>query len=480
MTTDLEIEVERSRHWYPAPLRKRQVEALARLRGRDFHALFWEMRTGKTAVILRHLDYLRGKGNVKKALVLAPPSAIPGWVENVADWAPGLAGTLFVGGRDMFDAWNAAEEGTMVLSYALTRSGAAPRGTRHVYARHVKNVDFVVCDESHRIKNHTAARTRFALSLGPRAKYRYILTGTPIGGTEMDLYYQMRFLSPAIWDHMGKEQFTRGYFTTRQTGYALQHTFDERCRRVLEEKLAEHSMALRLADTPGHGMEEEEVPVAIDMGREQEEALAALKRDFALQLEEGTVTAMSAGAAMAKANQIENGHVIDEDGVSRELPCNPKLDWLRANVRPMCKEHKVIIWTVFKKDRELVRRTLDELGVGYVDYKSGMSPGRRAEALRKFRDIPERRAIIAHPGSAGEGVDLHVAPMSIVYTRNHDWLAYAQAMARNRRPDTRRVVLYHPVVRGGVDERIFKRLKAKDRTAKGLMARAVMEEWAAS
>jgi len=57
---------------------------------------------------------------------------------------------------------------------------------------------FIVVDESLKIKNAEAIRTKRMLDLGTLASYKLILNGTPITRNLLDLYPQMQFLSPAI------------------------------------------------------------------------------------------------------------------------------------------------------------------------------------------------------------------------------------------------------------------------------------------
>lgn len=57
---------------------------------------------------------------------------------------------------------------------------------------------FLVLDESIKIKNPRAKRTRRILSLAPHSSYRLILNGTPVTKNIMDIYTQMTFLSPKI------------------------------------------------------------------------------------------------------------------------------------------------------------------------------------------------------------------------------------------------------------------------------------------
>ena len=57
---------------------------------------------------------------------------------------------------------------------------------------------FVVVDESLKIKNAEAKRTRRLLQLGEVVQYKLILNGTPLSRNLMDLWAQMQFLSPLI------------------------------------------------------------------------------------------------------------------------------------------------------------------------------------------------------------------------------------------------------------------------------------------
>lgn len=57
---------------------------------------------------------------------------------------------------------------------------------------------FMVVDESLKIKNTSAKRTRRIILLGDYAEYKLILNGTPISKNIADLWAQMEFLSPKI------------------------------------------------------------------------------------------------------------------------------------------------------------------------------------------------------------------------------------------------------------------------------------------
>ena len=59
-------------------------------------------------------------------------------------------------------------------------------------------VPFIVVDESLKIKNADAKRTRRILEVGKRAEWKLVLNGTPVSRNLLDMWPQMEFLSPKI------------------------------------------------------------------------------------------------------------------------------------------------------------------------------------------------------------------------------------------------------------------------------------------
>ena len=57
---------------------------------------------------------------------------------------------------------------------------------------------FIVCDESLKIKNWEAKRTKRIVHLGTLTEYKLILNGTPLSRNVLDIWAQFEFLSPKI------------------------------------------------------------------------------------------------------------------------------------------------------------------------------------------------------------------------------------------------------------------------------------------
>lgn len=95
------------------------------------------------------------------------------------------------------------------------------------------NNPFVVVDESLKIKNAEAKRTKRLLEIGKMVEYKLILNGTPLSRNLLDLWSQMEFLSPLIlnmslaefkntfceWTRVTKTNGWRTYTKEFITGY---------------------------------------------------------------------------------------------------------------------------------------------------------------------------------------------------------------------------------------------------------------------
>lgn len=159
-----------------------QEKAFEKLSKLKCGALFMEMGTGKTKVAL---DLINSKLNKIDYILWICPVSIKNEIEAEKNkWYPQL-------------------ELNIVGCESL---GSSDR----IYLETLRSIEnknvFTVVDESLKIKNSEAKRTKRILHIGKLSKYRLILNGTPVSKNVMDLWTQMEFLSPKILN-MGENQF---------------------------------------------------------------------------------------------------------------------------------------------------------------------------------------------------------------------------------------------------------------------------------
>ena len=158
-------------------LYRHQELALNYLRMNDYFGLFMEQGTGKTVTALFRVAELYKEGKIENCLVICPKPVITSWWRDI----PLVNEYHGVKLENVIEVTN--------YEQLLTKNG------KKKYMN--KKWDCIILDESHYIKNRSAKRTKACLQLALHAKYRYILTGTPISNGQLEnIYSQFTFLHP--------------------------------------------------------------------------------------------------------------------------------------------------------------------------------------------------------------------------------------------------------------------------------------------
>lgn len=161
-----------------------QQAIIDKFKTRDYGALFMEMGTGKTRTIC---EIYKAKGLNCKIIYICPASLIKQTKQEVAKWGE-------------FDIEFFSSEGISQSD----RNYLALLEFLHQFEC------FLVVDESIKFKNLSSKRTERLVALSKRAKYRFILNGTPITRSILDLLAQMDILDKSILN-MKESEFARKF-----------------------------------------------------------------------------------------------------------------------------------------------------------------------------------------------------------------------------------------------------------------------------
>ncbi len=158
-----------------------QLEAETKLLPRKVGALFMKQGTGKTRVAIDlvnsvpNVDLVAWVGPLR---TISPADALPSVTDEINRWGGFNAPVVYTGIESL-------QSSDRIYLELYNRLAAA-------------NKPFIVVDESLKIKNADAKRTRRMLELSNMAEYKLVLTGTPLSKNLLDLWSQMQFLSPLI------------------------------------------------------------------------------------------------------------------------------------------------------------------------------------------------------------------------------------------------------------------------------------------
>ena len=195
-----------------------QLNALKESWNKEVWALFMEMGTGKTKVCIDNIAILFDKGKINSALIIVPNGIKRNWRNELKIH---LSDHI----KYRVAVWSASPkkeekqeiEQLSVIVDDLTifimniEALSTKRGFDFAYSFLLRNQSLVCIDESTTIKNHNAQRTKNILKLRDMAKYRRIMTGSPVTKSPLDIFSQVQFLDPWLIDQQSYYSFRARY-----------------------------------------------------------------------------------------------------------------------------------------------------------------------------------------------------------------------------------------------------------------------------
>ena len=309
-----------------------QLLALGASHNRENFALFMEMGTGKSKVLVDNIAMLYDKGKINAALIVAPKGVYRNWerqeipnhmpehvLYNVVTWSPATTKKQEAENRKLFKHGEELTIFLMNIEAFSTKKGLVI-AQKFLLGHQV----LMAIDESTTIKSPTASRTKNILKLRDHAKYRRILTGSPVTKSPLDLYTQCYFLDPYYLDFSSYYTFKNRYamMVDRNVG---SHSFklvtgyirlDELNSKL--EKFSYRVLKEDCLDLPDKVYMKRSVPLT----PEQLKAYVEMKKHALTELEGSQTTAASALAQMIRLHQITCGHLATDDGEVRPLKNN--------------------------------------------------------------------------------------------------------------------------------------------------------------
>ena len=450
---------------------KHQMTALEKSWNRETYAYFMEMGTGKTKVLIDNLAMLYDKGKVDGALIVAPkgvvgtwynqelPSHLPDHIENVTVlWQPNITKKQ----QEKLDSLFEPEESLHIL--IMNVEALSTTKGRDFAAKFLSSHNTLMAiDESTTIKNPGAKRTKNILKLSKDAKYRRIMTGSPVTKNPLDLYSQCEFLSPWLLDFTSYYAFRNRYAemkTLHLHGRSVQVVDKFKNLGELSDQLKGFSYRVLKEDCL-------DLPDKIYMKRniklspDQAKLYLQMKETALANLNGKQVTTVNALTQLMRLHQITCGHFTADDGTT-QLIANNRIDELMNVLEET--EGKAIIWAHYQYDiHAIIKNIVKEYGPGSgVDYYGLTPQDERQPNIKKFQDDPRCRFMIGTPSTGGYGITLTAANTVIYYSNGYDLEKRLQSEDRAHRIGQQKSVTYVDLICDEtVDEKIVEALRKK-------------------
>lgn len=439
--------------------------------------LLFEMGCGKTLTAIAIAGAAYAAGKIERLLVVAPTSVVAVWPKELQEYAEfkytcrTLLGDKASRLKQLSDLEKFPFKAlkVAVINYESTwRDGIFE-------ALQEFDADMIIADESQRIKTHDAAQSKAMHQLGDQARYKLILSGTPVQNNAIDIYSQYRFLDPTVF---GKNfyQFRNRYaimggFNRRQiVGYK---DMDDLIRR-------EHSIAFRITKEEAIDLPEQTFEVRhIQMDKKLADLYQRIKRDSYAEIETGgQITATTVLTKLLRLQQLAGGFLVTDDAARPQLVSTAKLEALSDIVQDYVVDggKKLVIFARFVPE---VKAIIDLMKKVLPDRKKAVSiygeikKEDRGAIVQQFQTDPDTVVFVGQIDTAGTGVTLTAADTCVYYSKNFNYAAYEQSLSRVHRIGQRNTCTYIDLVmEKTVDEMINRALAKKEDIAK-----TVVDNW---
>lgn len=327
--------------------------------------------------------------------------------------------------------------------------------------------DMLVIDELSSFKAHQTQRFKSLRLARPWFKRVVGLTGTPAPNGLINLWSQMYLIDRGQRLEKTISAYRSRYFKPgASNGYVVySYNLLSDSEKLIHEKIKDICISMRAEDYL-------EMPERIDnfvkviLPDKLQDMYKNFEKESIITLADemknngtATVNAVNAAALTNKLLQFANGAMYDEN--RNVVPIHDlKLEALKEIIESSDGKPVLVAWT-YQFDRDRI-----------MSYFRNLKP----RELKTAQDINDWNAgkiqlMLAHPASAGHGINLQAGGNIIVWF-GLTWSLelYQQFNARlYRQGQKQRTIIHHIVASGTEDENVVKALKSKDKMQNNLM-----------
>jgi len=460
-----------------------QTRAIERALNQDTFALLMDPGVGKSGTSVRILaERMNQNKRNLRAIIFCPPVVVSNWAREIkkfSDIEPSKVALLVGSGKERLEILKKRKAHIYICNWQSLLM-------EDVFAEMKKFApEFIIWDESHLAKNPTAKRSKKAAELSDLAKYKLILTGTPVTNSAMDLFSQFRILDGGATFGRNFFQFRARYFYDKNSRMPAHLHFPS--WEIKPGSLDEFNRIVRERGFVAKKEECLDLPalvckrIEVGMSPKQEKAYHSMRKDFISFMDNGQVAVAQLAITKAlRMQQILSGFVKTDEEKEIVFEDNPRLDALEEVLEEIfASGAKTIIWAIFKDNYKQIGKLLDKMGVKFTELHGEVKDGDRQRNIDAFNNEPDVRAIISHPGSGGVGCNLIAASYSIYFSRGFSLEHQLQSQARNYRGGSSelhtKITKIDLVCPDTLDDLILQRLESKQ-TISDKVLRELVEE----
>lgn len=422
-----------------------QEEIIRKALTRDTYALFVEMGLGKTLMALSIMVMRKVINGISKVLVVCPKTVADSWLKEI-EKIKNFAGLFFTIDAKNLTNLNAKEAERVVNDLNRFKYDLQIDIVNFEKLYNIENFpqyDMLIIDESTRIKNPNAQRTRVIFDRFLQIPYRIILTGSPIVREVSDLWSQLYVVNGVKVDYATfkkkvKKDKTRWIEYANSNIVTLTKDDIERMGLMKFPEKVYKTFSFELSD---------------EAKLHYHRINALMQKSILLEDKKKVL------ATIIQMQRVTSGF---NPFSLQEFKENRKKKLLGKLISSGMFSFPVIIWAAFVRDIEVIYQYLISLG-----YKGAMLYGQTNMKLRRkiIDDFQSGKYhfLVAHPIVLGIGVTLVASNVCFYYSNSFRFEDRIQSEDRIHRVNQPKDKCYYIdlVARGTIDELVLSNLKSK-------------------
>jgi len=445
-----------------------------------------EMGLGKTLqvialvwTLLKQSPFKRGQPTCRRVVICVPASLVGNWGAEFQKWLGSeRCEPMVVEGGDKEAKSNLQDFArpsqrryqVLITSYETLRAQA------DIVAG--ANIDLLVCDEAHRLKNATQS-TKGAMALESlRCLRRVLLTGTPIQNDLDELWSVMDFACPGLMGDLAsfRQIYSIPIERARERGAKEEAIRIGDARREQVGVLIDPFIHSRKADEINARLlpPKTEYIVFVRLTSRQEKLYLDQLKKKSLQSMLGRigksddVEPISPLAAIQTLQKLCNAAVLaSETNENDFVETSSKLVVLRAFFRALPSDERIVVVSGFTTTLDLVARLCESENMKYARLQGSTPPKERTSIVRIFNN--SGKILLLSTKAGGVGLNLVGANRLVLVDSSWNPAHDLQAQARIWRDgQTKSCYIYRLLSTGTIEERMFQRQELKGALARTL------------
>lgn len=398
------------------------------------HGQLWDMGTGKTRTAIEGFTLKRSKGIIDHCLVVCPVSMLDKWVDEINKWSDysgiALTGTKQQKIESLEEEWD-----FYIINYESLVSLE-----NELFAK-INPYWLIIADETTKIKNPRANRSKALHKIGTLTDHKGILTGTPVTQHAYDVFSQFLFLDNGKTFGLNYDNFISKYYW--KEGYKLEAKPGalEEISDLIQNKTTRFRKD-ECIDIPKKMYDIRKIKLTDYMREAYDKMVKWCITQIENQSEQsGEVRAPVILTQLLRLSQITSGFVKDEHGHIIDFEDQPKIEALK-DIFESGNGNKFLVWARFQHDIEKIMELYKSMGISAVDLYGETNKNIRTSNIHAFQHDPHCKVLAGTAGTGGLGIELTAADIVVYYSNSYSLEHRLQSEDRVHRAGLTHKVLY--------------------------------------